>query len=489
MEKLLWDTYEVLIWIINHTVFINFILSIAIIFFQRREPKSVWAWLLVLYSIPILGFVIYLFAGTDMHKRKMFKNKEIEDQMNEAIRQQEHGIKNKDVEFMNHNAADYLDLVYYNLKSSGAVFTDDNALEVFTDGNAKFEALIEDMKKAEHFIHVQYYIIKNDVLFNRIKDVLVEKAGQGVEVRILFDGMGCRSIPDRYWRKLRQAGIQAVTFFPAFLGRMHLRINYRNHRKIVIIDGRIGYVGGFNIGKEYIGLDPKFGYWRDTHLKIIGSAVAALQVRFVLDWNYATRENLFEKEQYFPVLDYCPGHCRMQIVSSGPDSELQNIKNNYLRLIGKAEKSIYIQTPYFIPDEAIMNALTVAIYSGVEVNVMIPCKPDHPFVYWATYSYIGDMVMAGANCYTYDNGFLHAKGMIVDGKAFSYGTANMDIRSFQLNFEVNAIVYSEKEAAHMQEIFTDDLQHCTKITKDRYSQRPLLIKLKEQVCRLLSPLL
>jgi len=489
MELLLQNAIGGLQFILRHMVFINFIFSIIIVFFQRREPKSVWAWLLILYSVPIVGFIIYLFAGTDTHKRKMFRLKEIEDRMNEAIRQQEHRIVNQEMEDTNPELKEYVDLIYYNLHSSGAILSEDNTVQVFTDGNAKFDALIEDMKNAKHFIHIQYYIIKNDVLFNRIREVLAEKVKQGVEVRILYDGMGGRSVSERYWNKMRAEGIQIVEFFPALLGRLHLRINYRNHRKIVVIDNEIAYVGGFNIGKEYIGLDKKFGYWRDTHLRIQGSEVSALQVRFVLDWNYAARENLFQNESYFLPSGDFTGHTRMQIISSGPDSALQNIRNNYLRLITKAKKSIYIQTPYFIPDESIFNALIIAIHSGVEVNIMIPCKPDHPFVYWATYSYVGDMVMAGANCYTYHNGFLHAKGLIIDDAVYSYGTANMDIRSFQLNFEVNAVIYDEKEAEKMVAIFKEDLQHCKKITKDRYSKRNLWIRIREQFCRLLSPLL
>lgn len=289
-------------------------------------------------------------------------------------------------------------------------------------------------------------------------------------------------------------------FFPALLRRLHLRINYRNHRKIVVIDNRVGYVGGFNIGKEYIDLDKRFGHWRDTHLRIEGSAVMGLQLRFILDWNYAARENLFEKEIYFRQpysgdeaiykgKEVRPKGCTMQIISSGPDNRIQQIRDNYLRLINKAQKSIYIQTPYFIPDEAVFNALLIAIRSGIEVNIMIPCKPDHPFVYWATYSYIGDMVMAGARCYTYENGFLHSKGMVVDGRVLCYGTANMDIRSFALNFEVNALVYNEKKAQEMVKIFEEDLKVCHQITRDEYAGRRLVIRTREQVCRLLSPLL
>lgn len=489
MEIIVREIYQAIQFMLQHMVIINLLLSIVIVFFQRREPRSVWAWLLVLYSVPIVGFIIYLFAGTDTHKRKMFRLKEIEDRINEAIRQQEHRIENREMEKENPELKGFFDLVYYNLHSGGSILTNDNCVKVFTDGNEKFDALIEDIKRAEKFIHIQYYIIRNDVLFNRIKEVLLKKIEEGVEVRILFDGMGCRAVPRSYWNKLEKSGIKVVTFFPATMRRLHLRINYRNHRKIVIIDNEIAYVGGFNIGKEYIGMSKKFGFWRDTHLRIEGSAVSTLQIRFILDWNYAARENLFQQEKYFLTPNIKKGNTTIQIVSSGPDSALQNIRNNYLRLINKARKSIYIQTPYFIPDESIFNALIIAIYSGVEVNIMIPCKPDHPFVYWATYSYVGDMVMAGANCYTYDDGFLHAKGIIIDEKVYSYGTANMDIRSFQLNFEVNAVVYDEKEAQKMVNIFKTDISKCTRISKDRYSRRTIVVRLREQFCRLLSPLL
>ncbi len=474
----------------GHLFIWNMIFAIIIVFFQRRDPKSVWAWLLLLYFIPIIGFVFYLFLGQDMRKRKMFKIKEVEDNLNEAIRNQEYQLKSKELANMDENINEFTDLILYNLDVSKAMLTDDNDIDIFSDGNDKFNALIEDLKSAEQFIHLQYYIIRDDVLFGRIKEVLVEKAKQGVKVRILFDAMGCRFTKNKCWRELREKGVETAEFFPAILGRLQLRMNYRNHRKIVIIDNRVAYVGGFNVGKEYIGLDEKFGYWRDTHLRIRGSAVFSLQLRFIMDWNYAARENLLQ--QSIMLENVKPGtrdFCDMQIISSGPDNGEQQIRDNYLRLIAKAKESIYIQSPYFIPDEAIFNALMIAAKSGIAVNIMIPCKPDHPFVYWATYSYVGDLVMAGANCYTYDNGFLHSKGMIVDGKVFCYGTANMDIRSFALNFEVNAVVYDQKKAEEMENIFKEDLKVCTQITRDIYVGRSLWIRIKEQVCRLMSPLL
>ncbi len=484
--EILW---EILSFPFQHLLIINCILSIVIVFFQRKNPTSVWTWLLILYFIPVAGFLFYLLIGSDMHKRRLFKTKEVEDRIHEAIRSQVTSIRTKELQQEFPQLKKYSDLIYYNLESAGSMLTENNRIKIFTDGNRKFEALLEDMKNAEVFIHIQYYIIKDDVLFGRIKEVLKEKVRQGVEVRILYDGMGGRFVSGKCWKELRSVGICVTAFFPPLLRRLHLRMNYRNHRKIAVIDGKIGYVGGFNIGKEYLGLEERFGYWRDTHLRLEGGAVSGLQLRFILDWNYAARENLFHEEKYFNSSEECLGNSKVQIISSGPDSKLQNVRNNYLRLINKAEKSIYIQTPYFVPDEAVYHALIMAAYSGVEVNIMIPCKPDHPFVYWATYSYIGDLVMAGANCYTYDKGFLHAKGMIVDEEVYCYGTANMDNRSFRLNFEVNAIVYDEKEAAKMVDIFKKDLEDCTRITRDGYASRRLLIRVKEQISRLLSPLL
>lgn len=476
--------------IFSHLLIINVLLSIVVVFFQRRNPKSVWAWLLILYFIPVLGFVFYLLIGADMHKRKMFRTKEIEDRLANAIRRQELMIRSQELKQKYPGVTDYSDLVMYHLHTTSAMLTDDNNVEFFVNGEDKFAALKEDMRNAKKSIHIQYYIIKNDELFRSIVEILKDKVKEGVKVRILYDSMGCWKMRKKIWKQLEKEGIQCTEFFPALVGRLHLRINYRNHRKIVVIDDCIGYVGGFNIGKEYIDKDPKFGHWRDTHMRITGSSVTALEARFILDWNFADRKRLLSYEDYMDNLKMKhTGRSPIQIITSGPDSHDEYIRNTYVRMIHKARKSIYIQTPYFIPDEAILNALMIAVKSGIEVNIMIPCMPDHPFVYWATYSYLGDMVMAGANCYTYNNGFLHSKGMIVDDRVLCYGTANMDIRSFALNFEVNAVVYDEKKAWEMVEIFHRDLEVCRQITRDYYTGRNLKIRIKEQVCRLLSPLL
>lgn len=495
-------------WLMEHLLYINLILSVVIVFFQRRDPKAVWTWLMVLYFIPIFGFFLYLMLCQDYRKSRMFRVKEVEDRLRYSVESQEEFLMSSREFLSDPMSRDFEDLVMYNLETSGAVLTVDNTVEIFTDGEEKFADLRAEMEKAEKYIHIQYYIIKNDEVFQSMIPILEKKAREGVEVRILYDGMGGRFMPNRVWQQLKESGIKIGEFFPAFLGRFQLRMNYRNHRKIVVIDGRTAYVGGFNVGREYISKDPKFGYWRDTHLKISGGAVYSLQIRFALDWNYATKENLFKDARYFGITDemeimsvrpevmFQPMSCKVgqkplgvQIITSGPDSSIRQIRDNYLELFHKAKKNIYIQTPYFVPDDAVLSALQIAARSGVDVRLMIPCKPDHPFVYWATYSYVGDLLEAGARCYTYENGFLHAKGVMIDSMVCCYGTANMDIRSFELNFEVNATVYDEETTKRLEEIFMKDLERCHEVTEIYYERRSLWIRIKEQCSRLLSPLL
>ncbi len=485
------EVLDVFRWIMTHLVIVNVFLSIIIVFFERRDPRNVWTWLLVLYFIPILGFLCYFVIGADFHKSKMFRTKELEDRMSNVIRLQETKIVNNEFLNLSEDYKKYKELVLYNLESSGAVYTDNNDVDIYFDGITKFEKLAAELEKAKDFIHIQYYIIKPDEVFEKIEKVLARKAAEGVEVRILYDSMGCRYMKRRDWKRLHEEGIQTAEFFPAKLKKLHLRINYRNHRKIVVIDGKVGFVGGFNVGREYIGKDEYFKYWRDTHLKIEGRAVSSLNSRFVLDWNYATKQNLFQNKYFSEEMNSFESKMNtgIQIISDGPDEKILNVRNNYLWLINNAKDHIYIQSPYFIPDDAILTALQVAAMSGIDVRVMIPCKPDHPFVYWASYSYMNDLLEAGVRFYTYQPGFLHVKGVMTDGKICSFGTANMDIRSFQLNFEVNAVIYHSDTTVKMEEQFMKDLEVSSEITLYDYARRSYIIRIKEQVSRLLSPLL
>ena len=288
-------------WTMEHLFLINIVFSLLIIFFQRRNPTTVWAWLLLLYFIPVLGFVLYLILGQNFRRERMFKMKEIEGEIKYAVRRQEESIYRKKLRLRDPELDRFKRLILYNLNEAEAVLTDNNDIRIFTDGREKFQTLLSEMDHARNYIHVQYYIIKNDELWKEIEEVLVRKARQGVEVRVLFDSMGCRGMRHSDWARLEKAGIKTAEFFPALLGKLQLRVNYRNHRKIVVIDGRIGFVGGFNVGREYIGKDKKFGYWRDTHVCIEGSAVTSLAMRFVLDWNYAARENLFLEDRLFEI--------------------------------------------------------------------------------------------------------------------------------------------------------------------------------------------
>lgn len=468
--------------------YLNLVFALLIIFFERRNPSATWAWLMVLILIPGIGFILYLLLGQNLSRRKMFELKTEEDRFHKQLLVQGKQLSEDTIEFHDKAMNEYKDMMYMNLINSQSVFTQNNSVEIFTDGHDKFNALFESIENATDHIHMVYYIIKNDTLGNKLIDILSKKAAEGVEVRFLYDGMGGLRLPKHFFDRLKASGGKIACFFPSLLPLINVRVNYRNHRKIAVIDGNEAYVGGFNIGDEYLGKNKKFGYWRDTHIKIKGSAVDSLQQRFLLDWRYASDEKIAFDKKYFPP-KCSHGQIGIQIVSSGPDSEWEQIKNGYIKMIHSAKKNVYIQTPYFIPDESILEALKIASLSGVDVRIMFPGKPDHPFVYWASLSYIGELLKSGVRSYTYNKGFIHSKTIVVDGKISSVGTANMDVRSFRLNFEVNAFIYDSNVSETLEQKFEEDINDCTEITKIRYNERSILIKFKESISRLLSPVL
>lgn len=469
---------------------LNLFLAIALIFLERRDATSTWAWLMVLYFIPFFGFIIYLLLGRQLREKHLFRW-EGRDKIgiDQLIEHQIHSIEDNTLDFRHKETEHYKDMIYLHLRNNDAVLTQDNDVKVFNDGVAKFDALIQDLELAKDHIHFQYYIIRLDNLGKRILEVLIRKAKQGVQVRVLYDDMGSRNIRKRHFKELIEHGGQVEAFFPAILPLINPRLNYRNHRKIVVIDGRIGYLGGFNVGDEYLGLKKKFGYWRDTHLRIEGSALHPIQTRFILDWNQASaNQDIVYNDRYFPIIPQ-KGSVSMQIVSSGPDSEWEQIKDGYLKMIFRAKKYIYIQSPYFIPDVSFIDALRIACLSGVDVRIMIPNKPDHIFVYWATYSNVGYLLKAGARIFIYDNGFLHTKQIVVDDEVSTVGTANIDVRSFKLNFEVNAFIYDRDKSHELAELFEQDLLLSTELTPEKYNDRSVMIKIKESIANLISPIL
>ena len=306
----------------------------------------------------------------------------------------------------------------------------------------------------------------------------------------ILDALGSRNLSGDLIEELKRAGGKFESFFPTKLPFATRELNYRNHRKIVVIDDNISYVGGFNIAKEYLGLKKKFGYWRDTHLRIEGGATQDLNSRLLLDWRFASKNRCpFDLNNvFFPITDVV-GNSGVQIVSSGPDLEHEEIKRAFLKMITGARKRIYIQTPYFVPDATILEGLKMASQSGVDVRVMIPNKPDHMFVYWATMSYVAELMKSGARVFIYDNGFLHAKTMTVDGEVATVGSANFDRRSFRLNFETNAFIFDEKVTEKLERVFEDDIFLSKELTEAEYKSRRTLIKIKEPIARLLSDIL
>ncbi|KAK56328.1 cardiolipin synthetase [Staphylococcus lugdunensis VCU148] len=434
---------------------LNLILAFIIIFLERnrRSATSTWAWLFVLLVLPLIGFVLYLFFGRTVSKRKMEKHngkelnafKQLIDDQIKSFDKHNYGTSNELV-------TTHHDLVRMLLMNQDGFLTENNQVDVFTDGHELFDQVIEDIYNAKHYIHLEYYTFELDGLGKRILDALETKLKEGLEVKLLYDDVGSKKVGLSKFKQFKALGGEVEAFFASKFPLINFRMNNRNHRKIIVIDGQKGYIGGFNIGDDYLGLG-KLGYWRDTHFRIQGDAVDALQVRFILDWNSQAHRTQFEYDsKYFPKKDYGDGHTPLQIVASSPAEDWHQIEFGYTKMIMSAKKSIYLQTPYFIPDNAYINALKMAASTGVEVHLMIPCKPDHPFVYWATFSNAAALLDSGVHIHTYQNGFIHSKLCMIDDEVVSVGTANMDYRSFELNFEVNAFVYDKTIAQQLKKL-------------------------------------
>ena len=429
----------------------NILVGMFFITGPRKRPAASWAWFFMLFVLPIWSIFFYFIFGVDAKGYKSFLKK----------RKQDENLAKK-----------------LNFES----LTTNNEIKIYHDGEEKFDDLIQDIKNAKNNINIQYYILQNDQLGRRIINILAEKATAGITVNLLIDKVGSIRISKKITKPLLKAGGN-ISFFNRILG-----INYRNHRKICIIDGKIGYIGGFNIGNEYLG-KKKYSHWHDCHLRIVGDATNHLSLRFIQDYNFCAKRKIEDTSSYICKFDKKNELSSMQIVSSGPDTKDNNILYAYIKMINLAMKYIYIQTPYFIPHESIQDSLIAAIKSGIDVRIMIPDKADHMFVKPAAVSYIGQLLNHGAKCYAYKRGFVHSKLVIVDGNIASVGTANMDIRSLTLNFEVNAFLYDEKKIKQLENQFLIDIAYSQILDYKWYLERGRIDKIKENLCRMVSPLL
>lgn len=481
MFQLDYNIIKILDWIF----FINSFVLLAIIILERRSPEKTIAWFLVFMLLPPLGILLYIFIGRNWKKHKLNNSfgkfsKEVIDQFLD---------KTDHKEFK-----PLLELLANN--SDSPVFAN-NEIEIFCNGTDKFEALKEELKKAQHHIHLEYFIVKDDHIGNEIKDILVEKAKAGVKVIFIIDKVGSIKLKYTYIKQLKDAGVDVVYysyFLAPLLRKFNTQINYRNHRKIAVIDGLVGFIGGMNIGDDYLG-KGKLGYWRDTHIMVKGDFVLGLQAVFLNDYLHIKRTNgsndmfLGETDKYCPAI-HTNGDKIMQLVHSGPDSEFPSILQCVLKMISMAQKSIWITTPYFVPTESLQEALKVAALGGVEIKILFPGRFDHYIVYQASQTYLRELVKYGAKVYFYDKkAFVHSKVITIDGEICSVGTANMDIRSYMLNYEVNTVIYDKEVTAQLQRDFEMDIQNSIQITEEYFDKMPPHQKFIQSLARVLSYLL
>lgn len=468
----------------------NFLLLIGMVFLEKRKPENIIAWITVMTFLPVIGFVLYVVfgSGLSVRTRRMIKKKMISER--DIIRNIK-GIQTLEEAKLDGILKDDQELVSL-CYSFGSYPIPGNAIKIFSSGQDKIKALKQDLLNAKTSINMEYYIFADDQIGTEIMELLCQKAREGLDVKLIYDSIGSRKAPRRFFKRLEKAGGQVGEFFPPFMHirLLNLKLNYRNHRKLVIIDGKIGYTGGINIRDDHLGLDKKLTPWRDTHLRIEGGGVYALQNIFLDDWRYCKNDNtpprLYLENGYFPSPRIC-GNATTQLITSGPDSQVPKIKETFVKMILTAKKRVYIQTPYFIPDDVFFSALRIAIKSGIDVRIMVPKIPDKKTVYLATLSYLKQMSELGIKIYLY-NGFLHSKAILVDDNKLSIGTCNTDNRSFGLNFENTVIIYSHQLNEEYNNIFIQDIKDSQEVDSKYFQKKRWITKVLQAVMRLLSAL-
>jgi cardiolipin synthase len=454
-----------------------------------RPAKSI-AWLSILFIFPIIGFVMYYFIAREYARRKKVHGHSSDNTNDNANKKKLQGAlyngsldaKKGDDSFLlgEQRLRDWLRHVPH------APITVMNRVDVLTNADVTYEAMLEEIAKARDHIHFEFYTIRDDAIGRRFQDALIAKAKAGVTVRVIYDGVGSHTLSKAYIASLKRAGIAVEPFLKPLIAFFDKRLNYRNHRKIVVVDGLVGFVGGINIGNEYVGGDPKLGFWRDTHVMLHGESVYELQRTFLTDWFFVSGESLGEKRYYPAHSEQEPSF--VQVISSGPDTRWDAIQEMYFAGLIAAKNRIWITTPYFIPDPSITMALKSAAISGVDVRIILPFKADSVIVQYASKSYLKELLQVGVRFYLYRKGFIHAKVIIVDDIMATVGTANVDMRSFFSNFELNAVMFDRHVISRLESDFVMDLETCTEVTLSEFEKRSPGEKRKERIARLLSPL-
>ena len=457
----------------------NLFFIIVIIMIEKKNPLYTILWIFLLTLMPYVGFFIYLFFGLTFKKKrvanKIYKLKKLKSRKN---------VSKADREELRR----WKGLITYLEMSTDNYITSNNDIEAYFTGKEFFSNLKKEIANAKKFINMEYFIFQFDGIGKEIADLLIEKAKEGIEVNLIIDGVNLAN------RKLNEyfknTGVNLHLFFRTYIPIFNIRLNYRDHRKVTIIDNRVAFVGGMNIGDEYLG-KGKIGYWRDTSVKIFGDIVSSFEKEFYFSLSIVKNEFLKDEKVSNEIsLKYEEDDgTYMQVISSGPNYEFPAIRDNYIKLIQEARKSVFIQTPYFVPDDLLLDTLKSAVLSGIDVKIMIPNKADHPFIYWINQYYVAELLRLGANIYRYENGFIHSKTILVDEEVVSVGTCNFDYRSFYLNFEINLNIYNKDVANSFKTQYYKDIAISKKLTFADFKKRSIFTKVRESVFRLLSPIM
>lgn len=456
-----------------------------IIFMENRNPSTTLTWILLLALIPVVGLIFYFLFGQNYFKRRKFDKKAQRDiEAYERIENKELRI-HQDLSRFTPNQQQLLKLSQRLARTQISFSTETTIL---TNGEQTFSTLLTELEKAKHHIHMEYYIFRADDIGTRIQQILIHKAKSGVKVRFMYDAVGSLHLSKSFLKEMEDAGVQIAAFGSAKTIFFSSRVNYRNHRKIVVIDGNVGFIGGLNVGDEYLSRSKTYGFWRDTHMFVKGEAVRALQIIFLQDWLYITGEKYLDQEYLSPALT-CAGDGAVQMIASGPDNERRVLRNIFFSMITSAKSSVWLATPYFIPNDDILTALRVAALSGLDVRILFPAKPDKWLPFFASHSYFPTLIEAGVKIYEYEKGFLHSKLLIVDGEMATIGTTNMDMRSLNLNFEVNALLVHTQSVQQMVADFKRDLKSTTLIDREQLKNKKVWERFLESAARLMSPLL
>ncbi|HHX58309.1 MAG TPA: cardiolipin synthase [Candidatus Moranbacteria bacterium] len=487
-------------WLIVYVIFMT--IFVILIVSENREPASTLAWLLLFWFLPGVGFFLYIAIGRNWRLRSNKKikaskkiNKELQKILELPFKQENAVIKKLRKDTPDNRIDKIISLLKNNTDS---LFTENNQITILQNGSEKFPRLIEDIKKAKHFIHLEYFIWQNDSLTKEITELLIKKKEEGVEVRLIVDPIGWFLFDKRFlsklklMKKMRKSGLEVLFFFNTLSPLRFTTLNYPLHRKIAIIDGKIGYTGGMNMGLEYLNGSKRFASWRDTHLRIEGEAVLALQAFFAQNWNQVTSSNKLFNLKYFPVKKLSSEKNNSQIINliaCGPDSEWDAIRQLFFLMVMQAKKNVYIQSPYFVPDSAFFEALKITALSGVDVRLMIAGRPDKKIPYWTAHTYFEGLLQAGVKIYHYKEGFLHTKTITMDSEVCTVGSSNLDIRSFQISHEINALIANKKIALELEQDFLNDLKKCRRFTLKDYAKIGRLKKLRNYFVKLLAPLL